>query len=65
MCRLYYQSQTDCCNQKARLACVQSLALWQQATIDITCNDHFSRTLVITFNRSHVSIGRASMPRSL
>jgi len=35
------------------------------ATIEIMCYDRSSRTLVITFNRSHVSIGRASMLQSL
>jgi len=43
----------------------QSFALWQQATIDITCHDHSSHTLVIKFNRSHVNISRASMPESI
>jgi len=50
---------------KARAPCAQSLALRHQATIEFTCHDHSPRTLVITFNRSHFSIGRASTPRSL
>jgi len=54
-----------CCDRKSRAAFAQSFALWQQATIEITCHDHSLRTLVIMFNRSHVSIGRASTPRSL
>jgi len=54
-----------CCDRKARAACAQSFALRQQAAIEFTCYDHSSRTLVITFNRSHVSIGRAGTPRSL
>jgi len=31
------------CDRKAWAACVQSFALWQQATIEITCHDHSSR----------------------
>ena len=54
-----------CCYRKSRAAYAQSFALWQQATIEFTCHDHSPRTLVITFNRSHVSIVRASTPRSL
>jgi len=37
----------------------------QQATIKITRSNQSPHTLVITFNRSHVSIGRAYTPRSL
>ena len=33
--------------------------------IEFTCPDHSPRTLVVTFNRSQVNIGRASTPRSL
>ena len=29
-----------CCDRKSRAACAQSFALWQQATIEITCHDH-------------------------
>ena len=29
-----------CCDRKSRAACVQSFALWQQATIEFTCHDH-------------------------
>ena len=29
------------CDRKARAASAQSFALWQQATIDITCRDYF------------------------
>jgi len=29
-----------CCDQKVPAACAQSFALWQQATIEITCQDH-------------------------
>jgi len=54
-----------CCDRKSRAACAQSFALWQQATTEFTCHDHSPRTLVVTFNGSHVSIGRASTPRSL
>jgi len=50
---------------KARAACAQSFTPWQQATIEFTRRDRSPRTLVIKFNRSHVSIRRASTPRSL
>jgi len=53
------------CDRKSRAASTQSFTLWQQATIEITRRDHSRRTLVITFNRSHVSNGRAYTPRSL
>jgi len=29
-----------CCDQKSRVACAQSFALWQQATVEITRQDH-------------------------
>jgi len=29
-----------CCDRKARAACAQSFALWEQATIEITGRDH-------------------------
>ena len=29
-----------CCDRKSRTACAQSFALWQQATIEITRQDH-------------------------
>jgi len=29
-----------CCDQKSRVVCAQSFALWQQATIEFTCHDH-------------------------
>jgi len=54
-----------CCDRKSRAAYAQSFAVWQQATIEITCHDRSPRTLVVTFNRSQVNIGRASTPRSL
>jgi len=54
-----------CCDRKSRAAYAQIFALWQQATMEFTCHDHSSRTLVITFNPSHVSIGRTYTPRSL
>jgi len=56
---------TLCCDRKARAACAQSFTLCQQARIEITRRDHSSRVLVVTFNRSHVSIGRACTPRTL
>ena len=59
------QCYLHCCYRKSRAACAQSFALWQQATIEFTCHDHSSRTLVVTFNCSQVNIGRASTPRSL
>jgi len=30
----------NCCDRKSRAAYAQSFALWQQATIEITCHDH-------------------------
>jgi len=54
-----------CCDRKAGAASAQSFTLWQQATIEFTCHDHSPRTLVVTFNRSPVNIGRASTPQSL
>jgi len=54
-----------CCDRKARASCAQNFTLWQQATIEITYHDHFPRTLVIMFNQSHVSIGRAYTSWSL
>ena len=30
-----------CCDRKARAACAQSFTLWQQATIEFTCHDHY------------------------
>ena len=33
--------------------------------MEFTCRDHSPRTLVVTFNRSQVNIGRASTQRSL
>ena len=44
---------------------VRKASHWQQATIEITRHDHSSRTLVVMFNRSQVSIGRDSTPQSL
>ena len=58
-------TSTHCCDRKSREAYAQSFALWQQATIEFTCHDHSPRTLVVTFNRTQVNIGRASTPRSL
>jgi len=43
----------------------KAFALRHQATIEIARRDQTPRTLVITFNRSHVSIGRASTSRLL
>ena len=50
---------------KSRTACAQSLALWQQATIEIMRRNYSSRMLVILFNRSQHGIGRDSVPQSL
>jgi len=44
---LYY-----CCDRKARAASEQSFALWQQATIEFTCHDHF----IIACSR-HIHMG--------
>ena len=60
-----YNENKYCCDRKSRAACAQSFTLWQQATIEFTCHDHSPRTLVVTFNRSQVNIGRASTPQSL
>ena len=46
-------------------ASAQSFALRQQATIEFTYHDRSPLTLVITFNRSHVSIDRDYTTRSL
>jgi len=54
-----------CCDRKSRAAYAQSFALWQQETMEFTCHDHSLGTLDTMFNRSHVKIGRASMPQSL
>jgi len=54
-----------CCDRKARASSAQSFALWQQATIEITHHNHSPHTLVITFNRSHVSIDKPYTPQSL
>ena len=56
---------TRCYDRKIRAACAQSFALWQQATIEIMPRNYSSRTLVVTFSRSHANIGRAYTPRSL
>ena len=56
---------SNCCDRKARAACAQCFALWQQATIEIMHRNHSSRTLVILFDRSQASIGRDSTPQSL
>ena len=34
--------QCLCCSRKAWAAIAQSFTLWQQATIEITCHDHYS-----------------------
>jgi len=63
----HWESLTEsklCCDRKARAACAQSFALWQQAT-ETTRRDHSTRTLDIMFNRSQVNIGRAYTPRPL
>jgi len=54
-----------CCDRKSRAAYTQSFAPWQQATIEIMHRNLSSRTLVIMFNHSHVTIGRASTSQSL
>jgi len=46
-------------------AYAQSLALWQQATIDFTCHDHSSRMLLLRSIVDIVSITRDYTPRSL
>ena len=54
-----------CCDRKARAACAQSFALWQQATIAITPRDHSSHTLLLRYIVYIVSITRDYTPRSL
>ena len=46
----------DCCDQKSRAAYAQSFALWQLATIEFTCHDHSSHTLLL---RSIIDIVRS------
>ena len=53
-----------CCDWKACGARAQSFTMWQQATMEITRRTHSLRTLVITFNHSHVGIDRDYTPRS-
>ena len=54
-----------CYDRKSRAACAQSFALWQQTSTEIMRRNLSSRTLVVTFNRSQVNIGRASTSQSL
>ena len=57
-----------CCDRKSRAAYAQSFALWQhleQATIEFTCHDHSSRTLLLRSIVDIVSIIRDYTPRSL
>ena len=54
-----------CCDRKSRAAYAQSFALWQQATIEFTCHDHSSRTLLLRSIVDIVSITRDYTPRSL
>ena len=54
-----------CCDRKSQAAYVQSFALWQQATIEFTCHDHSSRTLLLRSIVDIVSITSDFMPRSL
>ena len=58
-------SRWYCCDRKSRAAYVQSFALWQQATIEFTCHDHSSRTLLLRSIVDIVSITRDYTPRSL
>jgi len=54
-----------CCDRISRAACAQSFAPRQQATIEIMRRNLSLRTLVVTFNRSHVHISRATTSQSL
>jgi len=54
-----------CCDRQSRAAYAQSFALWQQATIEFTCHDHSSRTLLLRSIVDIVSITRDYTPRSL
>jgi len=56
LCRVGGGLPTYCCDRKVRVACAQSFTLWLEATIENIHRNHSSRTPVILFNRSHVSI---------
>ena len=60
-----YNTRMQCCDRKSRAAYKQSFALWQQATIEFTCHDHSSRTLLLRSVVDIVSITRDYTPRSL
>ena len=59
------RSSSNCCDRKSRAAYARSFALWQQATIEFTCHDHSSRTLLLHSIVDIVSITRDYTPRSL
>jgi len=54
-----------CCDRKSRAAYAQSFTLWQQATIEFTCHDHSSHTLLLRSIVDIVSITRDYTPQSL
>ena len=58
-------SQSCCCDRKSRAAYAQSLAPWQQATIQIMSRNLSLRTLVVTFIHSHVNISKATTSHAL
>jgi len=43
-----------CCDQKAQPVCAQSCALWQQATIEITCRDHSVIAITLSLFAPHI-----------
>jgi len=53
-----------CCDRKSWAAYAQSFALWQQATIEFTCHDHSSRTVLLRSIVDIISITRDYTPRS-
>ena len=63
-CTVFCSRVSLCCDRKSRAAYAESFALWQQATIEITCHDHSSHTLLRSIV-DIVSITRDYTPRSL
>ena len=61
-CQNIFESQSltawYCCDRKSQATYMQSFALWQQATIEFTCHDHSSRTLLFRSIVDIVSMAR-------
>ena len=57
-----------CCDRIARAACAQTLAMWQQATIEITRRDHsiclFAPHIYIVVLRAHSVRGESHIQRN-